>query len=202
MKIRIEFAAWTGKAALEIEAGSKKEAVETAVKEKKDLSGADLSWASLSGASLSGADLRKADLSGADLSGADLRGASLSGADLRGASLSGADLSGADLSGASYNKKKLWKKRPIIQLGQCGSRNAYTNVFFFEDSSEPLIKTGCFSGNLEEFRAAIHKTHGGTFHEREYLALADHIEAIRAIQKKEKPETSEEDLENNGSDEP
>ena len=163
MKFKIEFLSWACKAALEIEAETFKEAVEKAVKEKKVLSGASLDGASLYGASLDGASLD---------------GASLDGASLRNASLYGASLYGASLDGA-----KLWSKRPIIQLGPCGRRNAYTNVFFFADGSEPLIKTGCFSGNLEEFRSAIQKTHGGTFHEREYLALADHIEALFAIQK-------------------
>ncbi|HAV4463426.1 TPA: pentapeptide repeat-containing protein [Acinetobacter baumannii] len=45
------------------------------------------------GANLSGADLRGANLSCADLRGANLSGANLSCADLRGANLSGADLS-------------------------------------------------------------------------------------------------------------
>ncbi|MFN3353503.1 MAG: pentapeptide repeat-containing protein, partial [Brevundimonas sp.] len=53
-------------------------AVRWAVKEKANLSGADLR----------GANLSEADLRGANLSGADLRGANLSEADLRGANLS------------------------------------------------------------------------------------------------------------------
>jgi hypothetical protein len=102
MKIKIEFAGWLGKAALEIEAESKKDAVLKALKDGADLSGADLS-----GADLSGADLRGANLRGADLSGADLSGADLSGADLRGANLRGADLSEANLRGANLREADL-----------------------------------------------------------------------------------------------
>ena len=195
MKFKIEFLSWACKSALEIEAETFKEAVEKAVKEKMDLRNA-----SLDGASLDGASLRYASLDGASLRNASLDGASLRYASLDGASLDGASLYGASLDGASLEGAKLWSKRPIIQLGPCGSRNAYTNVFFFADGSEPLIKTGCFSGKLEEFRAAIHKTHGGTFLEREYLALADHIEAIYAIQKEEPPETPEKDQEKTKGD--
>jgi Pentapeptide repeats (8 copies) len=61
---------------------------------------ADLSEADLLGANLSGADLRKADLRGANLSHADLLGAFLSEAFLSEANLTGAFLSGATLRGA------------------------------------------------------------------------------------------------------
>ena len=79
-----------------------------AVKNKVDLSYADLSNADLRGADLSNADLWDADLSnanlrGANLSNADLRGADLSNADLRGANLSNANLSYADLSNANLS---------------------------------------------------------------------------------------------------
>ena len=67
----------TGEVIIGIEANSKKEAVESAIKLKADLSnaklsGADLFKAKLSVADLSGADLSMADLSNADLSNADL----------------------------------------------------------------------------------------------------------------------------------
>ena len=52
-------------------------------------------------------NLSDADLSGAYLSGANLRGADLSDAYLSGANLSGANLRGADLSDAIGNKKEL-----------------------------------------------------------------------------------------------
>ena len=207
MKFKIDFAAWTGKEALEIEAGSMKEAVEQAKENKRDLRNADLRYADLSNADLSNADLRYADLryavlsnadlsyavlsnavlSNAVLSNADLSNADLRNADLRNADLSNADLSNADLSNADlrYADKKFWNKRPILQLGPCGSHGRYTIAFLFKDGSDPKIQCGCFFGNLAEFRAKIHETHAGTFFEQEYNALADHIEAIYNIQKAE-----------------
>jgi hypothetical protein len=176
MKIKIEFLSWIGRAALEIEAGSLKEAVESAVKD----------GANLDGANLYGANLRCANLDGANLDGANLRCANLRCANLEGANLEGANLEGANLDGAKYHDKQLWTSRPIIQLGPCGRYGRSTIVFFFEDKSEPLIRCGCFSGTIAEFEAKIHETHAGTFHEKEYMAMVRHIKSIRTLQKKEK----------------
>ena len=68
-------------------------ALEKAVANGTDLSGANLSGTDLSDANLSGTDLRSANLSGANLSGANLRGANLRGANLSDANLRSADLS-------------------------------------------------------------------------------------------------------------
>ena len=180
MKIKIEFASWCGRAALEIEAGSIREAVETAVKDGANLRCANLRCANLYGAKLDGANLGGANLDGANLDGANLRCAKLDGANLY-----GANLDGANLDGAKYGDKQLWAIRPILQLGPCGRYGRMTVVFFFADGSEPLIRCGCFMGSIAEFEEQIHETHKGTFHETEYMILANHITAIYASQKKE-----------------
>ena len=201
-KIKIEFKSWLGKAAIEIEAGSTKEAVEKAVKDGANLDGADLRCANLDGAdlrcanlcgadlrcaNLDGANLRCANLDGADLRCANLYGANLDGADLRCANLDGADLRcanlcGANLDGAKLNDKKLWQVRPVLQLGCCGSRDRSTTIIFYADKSEPMVYCGCFSGTIEQFEEKIHKKHSGTFHEYEYMAMVDHIKSIRKYQ--------------------
>ena len=82
-KVKIEIKSWfSGDVLFEYESdnATMKKAVEAAVDDNADLSGADLRDADLSGADLSGANLSGADLSGADLSGANLRDADLSGA--------------------------------------------------------------------------------------------------------------------------
>ena len=97
-KVKIEIKSWfSGDVLFEYESdnATMKKAVEAAVDDNADLSGANLSGADLSGANLSDADLRDANLSGADLSDANLSGADLSGADLSGADLRDANLSGA-----------------------------------------------------------------------------------------------------------
>ena len=197
-KIKIEFANWIRKAALEIEASSVKEAVEKAVENNINLSGAslrnadlrnaDLYGAYLRNADLSGADLRNADLSGAYLRNADLYGASLRNADLRNADLYGASLRNADLYGVNHNGKELWSLRPVLQLGCCGSVGRSTLVMFYADKSDPMVYCGCFSGTVDEFEKKIHDRHAGTFHEYEYMAMVEHIRAIRKYQLEVKDE--------------
>ena len=104
----------------------------------------------------------------------------------------GANLSRANLYGANLDGKQLWHVRPFLTLGLCGRSDRMTNVFFFEDGSEPVVNCGCFCGNIEEFAAKIHKTHAGTFHEVEYMAMVEHIKAIRKYQiETEHPENNE-----------
>jgi len=113
-----EIKSWRhGKILFSAESDCLKSCVEIAIKQKinlsgadllgADLLGADLLGANLSGANLFGADLLKANLSGADLSGANLSGVDLLGANLLGANLSGANLSGANLLGADLLRANL-----------------------------------------------------------------------------------------------
>jgi uncharacterized protein YjbI with pentapeptide repeats len=128
-----------------------------------DLHGANLRWADLRWADLCWADLCVADLCGADLYGANLRGADLYGADLRGADLRGADLYGADLRGAD-----LPDSFHILQLGPIGSRQDYLIATVIDGTL--TITTGCFTGTLEQFAAAVAKKHGENRHAKDYNA--------------------------------
>jgi hypothetical protein len=146
-----------------------------------DLSGADLSGADLRGAYLRGADLRGADLRGADLSGAYISGAYISGADLRGADLrgayiSGADLSGADLSGAILkNGEKITSaKRPFISITNLGNDSRELRAFMTDKGIR--LETGCFFGDVAEFKAALKEKHGKNIHAKEYTFALKLIE--------------------------
>ena len=89
-KVKIEIKSWfSGDVLFEYESdnATMKKAVEAAVDDNANLSGADLRDADLSGADLRDADLRDADLSGADLRDADLRDANLRDANLRDAAI-------------------------------------------------------------------------------------------------------------------
>ena len=136
-----------------------------------DLSRADLSRANLSGADLAWANLSKADLREADLSGADLARANLSGADLAWANLSKANLSGADLVWADLGEIR------VVQFGPTGSRRDYL-VFKFGPSLDEVM-TGCFTGTLAEFKAAVTSTHGDNRYGLEYQAIIAMLEALR-----------------------
>ena len=170
----------------ELECESLKDAVVAAVK-----GGADLRGANLYGANLRGADLRGADLGGADLRGADLRGANLRGADLYGADLGGANLYGANLYGANLRGADLYganlrgadlgeiigklKANGYFFAGYLGSRNDV--LMAFHSDKGIFVRAGCFTGSLDEFRAAVIKTHGETSkHGEMYLGIANIIE--------------------------
>ena len=109
MKTKIEIKSIYGSVlfSYESEDNTTKKAVEEAIKQRANLSEADLSEANLSRAYLSGANLSRAYLSGADLSGANLSEADLSEANLSRANLSRADLSEADLSEANLSRADL-----------------------------------------------------------------------------------------------
>jgi hypothetical protein len=139
------------------------------VKAGADLRGADLSGADLISAKLSGADLSDACLIGANLTSADLSGANLTSADLSGARLNGAALSGADLNGRKVVRlvARLWRiEDPYEFFG-----------FAIEGSDEPLIRAGCRTMMLGEYRQHVAKEYPGTTSAAETLAILDYIEA-------------------------
>ena len=136
-----------------------KDALLDAIKNKADLSradlsGADLSRAYLSGAYLSGAYLSGADLSRAYLSRADLSGAYLSGADLSGADLSGADLSRADLSGADLSRAYLSRadlSRAYLSRADLSRADLQPFCKWRTSIVDEKIKIGCKIMNIEEW---------------------------------------------------
>jgi hypothetical protein len=158
---------------------SLRDVVDAAARAGANLDGANLAGANLDGASLAGANLAGANLDGASLAGAYLAGASLAGANLARANLAGANLAGAYLAGASLAGAALLGKRPILQIGPIGSRCAYL-VAYITDAGVRL-RAGCFSGSLDEFRAACATTHGDSDHGREYAAAISMIDAHAAI---------------------
>jgi hypothetical protein len=146
-----------------------------------DLGGADLYGANLRGAYLYGANLYAADLRGADLRGANLYGANVGGANLYDANLGGANLRDANLRDANLGEKfgKLIAGRSFFQCGPIGSRSDYLQSFITDKGI--VIKAGCITGFLDEFSAAVEKTHGDSDHGKEYAMAILMIEAHAAI---------------------
>lgn len=135
------------------------------------------------GVNLSGADLSDADLRGVNLRGTDLRGAYLRGAYLRGVNLSGTDLRGTDLRGADLSGAILRDDpavlratghAPLLVLGPIGSRDDYLQAWRTDHGI--YVRTGCFWGTLDRFRAAVVATHGDNTYARHYLAAIALIE--------------------------
>lgn len=144
----------------------------------RDFSEVDLSNENLRGAKLTGADLRGAFLTGASLYGAKLRGAKLDGADLRGAFLAGADLRGAKLDGAKLHGADLPDGYYTVQFNHVGRRGGCTVATVFPDGTQE-VRTGCFSGTLAEFEAAVAKKPEGDEYRWQYETIV--IPGIRAF---------------------
>ena len=63
----------------------------------------------------------------------------------------------------------------IIFFSNVGSYFGTLTAFRNKDNGITVTR-GCFLGTLDEFRAKVIKTHGGTLHEKAYLGLANYIE--------------------------
>ena len=100
-------------------------------------------------------------------------------ADLSGADLSGANLGGAYLRGAYLGYNKLIGASPILMIGPIGSRSDYLASYITDAGI--MVRTGCFFGSLDKFRAAVVETHGDSNHGREYAAAISMIESHAAI---------------------
>ena len=108
---------------------------------------------------------------GKSLSGANLVRANLSRANLSGANLVGADLARAYLAGAKMVGLPLF-------IGPIGSRSDY--VGFYPTDSGIIVKTGCFDGTMEQFVAAVEKTHRNSQHAKDYLAACELAKQVLA----------------------
>ena len=103
-------------------------------------------------------------------------------ASLRGASLRGASLEGASLRGAQLTKDEKVSEtsvRPFLQIGPLGSRNDTLRLWLTDKG--PRIQAGCFWGTVEEFQAAVTKTHGTNEHAQQYQAAISFCLAHVAI---------------------
>ena len=87
----------------------------------------------------------------------------------------------ANLWGADLGEKfgKLISCRPLFQCGPIGSRSDY--LLSFTTDKGLVIKAGCFTGFLDDFIAAVEKTHGDSHHGKEYAMAILMIEAHAAI---------------------
>lgn len=172
---------WTGK--VEAPKGTSRPrlpglAVLAALKARSDLRWSDLSGCDLSGCDLSGSDLRGSALRGSNLSGSDLRGSNLRGSDLsgsnlswsdlRGSNLSGCDLSGCDLSGADLGGLKLIAR---------ASRADHEFIMWSSVLGGHIIRAGCRTFTLTEFRAHVAAEYPGTDKAEETLSILDYLES-------------------------
>ena len=63
-----------------------------------------------------------------------------------------------------------------IAIDRIGSQKRKT--YFFRGDEGLFVRAGCWFGNMEYFRERVKHVHGGTRHEREYLAACDLAEMM------------------------
>ena len=62
--------------------------------------------------------------------------------------------------------------KDFIVIGPIGSRNGFT-TFYKNKDENVCVRCGCFSGTVDEFLAAVQKTHGDNRFGREYRLAAE-----------------------------
>ena len=69
------------------------------------------------------------------------------------------------------------KNGTFIKVGRIGSemRDAY---FFIDENGKLFVRAGCWFSDMDSFIERVHEVHGGTRHERQYLAACDHAKAV------------------------
>ena len=136
---------FSGAVLFEADVGSMRLCVEAAVSASADLTSANLRYADLRYDDLRYADLRYADLTYADLRYANLRYANLTSA---------------------------VGVRGVLSIGPIGSR-ADALLAVIDAAGGINLTTGCFSGSIAKFEAAVQATHGDNEHGQHYrLAIA------------------------------
>ena len=172
-------------------------AVGLACKAGASLAGANLAGANLAGANLAGANLARANLAGANLAEptwleptwleqafteqawteqafSEQPGRSKLGWSQPGWSQPGWSQPGRSQPGRSkpFRKPianlKLIGKRPIFSIGPIGSRSDYLSAFLTDRGI--YLRTGCFTGTVDEFHVSLARTHDGNVHAVEYAA--------------------------------
>ena len=64
---------------------------------------------------------------------------------------------------------RIRKTSHYLNIGPIGSRLNFT-TFFRAEGKQIYVKCGCFSGDIEEFAAAVQATHGNNQHAKAYMA--------------------------------
>ncbi|MFZ3172043.1 MAG: hypothetical protein WA118_08695 [Carboxydocellales bacterium] len=67
-----------------------------------------------------------------------------------------------------YGDAEVLKITHLFQLGAIGSRTSFI-TFFRAKTNKIMVVCGCFLGDIEEFAAAVTKTHKGAKHEKTYM---------------------------------
>jgi hypothetical protein len=140
-----------------------------------NLTGANLTGANLDGANLDGANLARANLDGANLARANLTGANLAGANLARANLDGANLARANLAGANLAGANLDGAAVRSLVARATRSDGYEFMAYGTDKGL-IIRAGCRTFSLAEFRAHVAASYPDTPKATETTDILDFIE--------------------------
>jgi uncharacterized protein YjbI with pentapeptide repeats len=141
---------------------------------RANLGGANLDGAYLAGANLAGANLAGANLAGANLVRANLVRANLDGANLDGAYLDGAYLFGANLDGANLVRANLGA---LFIAARATRSDGYEFFLWSSILGGDVIRAGCRTFSLAQFRDHVAKRYPGTPKASETSAILDYLES-------------------------
>ena len=126
-----------------------------------------------------------ADLSGMDLSKLNIKFGCFYGTKFYGTTFDGTKFDGTTFDGTTFygttfkrtcfaGKEIVDCARPIFAIHPLGSEQRTMYAVLTKKGIH--ILTGCFSGSVDEFKAAIEKKHGDNAHDQEYLAALTLVE--------------------------
>jgi len=75
-----------------------------------------------------------------------------------------------------YGGAQICDQRHIDVITHIGSRNG-TTTFFRTADRKIWVNCGCFSGDIDQFAAAVKKTHGNNKHAQDYAAAIERAKA-------------------------
>lgn len=139
---------------------------------------ADFSEANMEKVSLWRAVMIDANFAGANLTEANLGGAYLLGANFKGADITGVNLSGAVIDAVTLKGARIGEKTVIrcMKCGPIGSRD--DELVAFKTDQGLVFQTWCFSGDKEDFLAAVESAHKHSKYGKAYRAAVRFLEEV------------------------
>ena len=105
---------------------------------------------------------------------ADLSEKDFSGIEIKDGRFDNSSFYNSRFDNSRFDKKKITGRRPFFFISPLGSDARMLMAVSTEKGI--YIRTGCFSGSLDDFTAAVKKKHAANEHGREYVAAITLIE--------------------------
>lgn len=64
-----------------------------------------------------------------------------------------------------------------VQIGNIGSEHR-TAYFYIDADGVLFVHAGCWFSGMDDFKTRVHRVHGGTLYEAQYIAACEYAEAV------------------------